>query len=99
MLEKIKETAQFLESRITTKPEVAIVLGSGLGGLVKHIDIEQEIPYREIPNFPVSNVAGHKATMIFGKLTKDNQQAWEFTAMGLPYDSESKMVAEIKQNI
>lgn len=68
MLEKIKETAKYLESKITEKPEVAIVLGSGLGGLVKNIDIEQEIPYREIPNFPISNVAGHKATMIFGKL-------------------------------
>lgn len=68
MLQKIKETAQYLESRITVKPEVAIVLGSGLGGLVKNIDIEQEIPYREIPNFPVSNVAGHKATLILGKL-------------------------------
>ena len=68
MLEKIRETAQYLESRISVKPEVAIVLGSGLGGLVKNIEIEQEIPYREIPNFPVSNVAGHKASMIFGRL-------------------------------
>ena len=47
---------------------MAIILGSGLGGLVKNIDIKQEIPYQEIPNFPVSTVKGHKGTLIFGVL-------------------------------
>ena len=68
MLEKIKESALFLEKQITAKPEIAIVLGSGLGGLVKNIHIEQEISYHDIPNFPVSTVQGHKGTLIFGKL-------------------------------
>ena len=55
----------------------------------------------EICRFDISGNPEFKGknSMIFGKLTKDNQQAWEFTAMGFPYDSESKMVAEIKQNI
>ena len=68
MLDKIIESAKYLEQRITSKPEVAIILGSGLGGLVKNIDIKQEISYQEIPNFPVSTVKGHKGTLIFGEL-------------------------------
>lgn len=68
MLEKIKESANYLQQRISAQPEVAIVLGSGLGGLVKNIQIEQEISYKDIPNFPVSTVPGHKGTLIFGKL-------------------------------
>lgn len=68
MLEKIKESAQFLEQRIKSRPTVGIVLGSGIGGIVKDINIEIEIPYKEIPNFPESTVAGHKGTLIFGTL-------------------------------
>ena len=67
-LEPIKETACFFENNISHKPEVAIVLGSGLGGLVKDLQIEHEFPYKDIPNFPISTVKGHKGTMIFGKL-------------------------------
>jgi purine-nucleoside phosphorylase len=49
-------------------PETAIILGTGLGELVNHIDIEKEIPYQHIPNFPVSTVEGHSGKLIFGKL-------------------------------
>lgn len=65
---KVAETVQYLKSRMTIHPEVAIVLGSGLGGLTKDIQILDEIPYADIPNFPVSTVPGHKGTLIFGKL-------------------------------
>ena len=68
MLEKMKETALFLEQRVKIKPEVAIVLGSGLGGLVKDIIVDTEINYKDIPNFPVSTVQGHKGTLMFGTL-------------------------------
>ena len=51
-----------------TKPETAIILGSGLGRLADEIDIEQAIPYEEIPNFPVSTVEGHSGKLLFGKL-------------------------------
>lgn len=67
-LAKIKESAAFLNQKISAKPEIAIVLGSGLGGLVKDVEIQQEISYKDIPNFPVSTVQGHKGTLIFGKL-------------------------------
>ena len=69
LLEMIQETSEFIKKRVNNKlPETAIILGSGLGALVNHIDIEVEIPYAEVPNFPVSTVEGHKGCLIFGKL-------------------------------
>ena len=68
MIAKIKETAAFLKGQTTLNPRVAIVLGSGLGGLVDSLIIEKEIPYSQIPNFPVSTVKGHKGALIFGTL-------------------------------
>ncbi|MCL4481755.1 MAG: purine-nucleoside phosphorylase [Bacteroidetes bacterium] len=68
MLEKIKATSSYILERTKFKSEVAIILGTGLGGLVKEIDIEFAIPYSEIPNFPVSTVEGHKGQLIFGTL-------------------------------
>ena len=44
------------------------MLGSGLGGLTDRVDIVDEIPYQDIPYFPVSTVEGHKGTLIFGRL-------------------------------
>ena len=67
-LELINETAQFLKERVGKMPKTAIILGTGLGDLVKHIDIELSIPYEEIPNFPVSTVEGHSGRLIFGNL-------------------------------
>ena len=68
MYTKIQETAKFLKERMNTKPETAIILGSGLGRLTEDIDIEYQISYTEIPNFPVSTVEGHQGRLIFGKL-------------------------------
>lgn len=68
MLDKIKETAAFIEARVEKIPETAIILGTGLGALVDHITDKQFIPYTEIPNFPVSTVEGHSGNLIFGKL-------------------------------
>ena len=56
MLQKINESASFLKSKITIQPKIGIVLGSGLGALVDEVDIMVEIPYKDIPNFPVSTV-------------------------------------------
>lgn len=69
MLAKIKETTDYLESRITRKPEIGIILGTGLGGLVKEIKIDHTIPYEAIPHFPVSTVAGHQGQLIFGTMS------------------------------
>lgn len=68
MLQTIKETAQFIRAKVSDMPKTAIILGTGLGELVSHIEITAEIPYSEIPNFPVSTVEGHSGKLIFGKL-------------------------------
>jgi purine-nucleoside phosphorylase len=68
MLERIKATANYIKERINATPEVGIILGTGLGGLVKEIEIKESIPYSEIPNFPVSTVDGHAGRLIYGTL-------------------------------
>lgn len=68
MLEKIKQTADFLRQRAGEMPKLAIILGTGLGNLVDHIEEKLYIPYSEIPNFPVSTVQGHSGNLIFGKM-------------------------------
>ena len=66
MLEKINQTVSFLEKKGIRNPYAGIVLGTGLGGLVDHIENKIEINYSEIPNFPVSTVEGHAGKLIFG---------------------------------
>jgi purine-nucleoside phosphorylase len=77
MLEKIKETASYLKGRMHTQPEIAVILGTGLGHLADHIAAELEIPYSEIPNFPISTVEGHSGKLIFGKLGGKDIMAME----------------------
>ena len=68
-LAKIQETSEFIKQRVNNKlPHTAIILGTGLGAVADRINIEVEIPYGEIPNFPVSTVQGHKGRLIFGTL-------------------------------
>lgn len=70
MLEKILETVDFIKSKTNGfEPEVGIVLGSGLGGLVNVIDTQYAISYKDIPNFPVSTVHGHEGKLILGTLS------------------------------
>lgn len=68
MLEKIQETATYLKGKISTHPETAIILGTGLGSLVHEITDKYEIDYKDIPHFPLSTVEGHSGKLIFGKL-------------------------------
>lgn len=68
MLEKIQETAIYLKGKISSHPETAIILGTGLGSLVHDITDKYEIDYKDIPNFPISTVEGHSGKLIFGKL-------------------------------
>lgn len=72
MYEKIQQTVVYLQEKINVEPLIGIVLGSGLGNLSKQIEVEIEIPYSQIPNFPVSTVKGHKGQLVFGKLGGKN---------------------------
>lgn len=69
MMEKIDEAIKFITSQYSQQPSVGIVLGSGLGSFTKEINIEKEIPYSDIPHFPVSTVEGHSGKLIFGELS------------------------------
>ncbi|MCI7313830.1 MAG: purine-nucleoside phosphorylase [Prevotella sp.] len=77
MYTKIQETASWLKQRMTTNPETAIILGTGLGQLASEITDTYEFPYSEIPNFPVSTVEGHAGKLIFGKLGGKDIMAME----------------------
>ncbi len=68
MLEQFKEAADYIKEQTDFKPSVGIILGTGLGGLVSEIEIVKEIPYTEIPHFPLSTVKGHSGKLIFGML-------------------------------
>ena len=68
MLQKIKESAEFLQKKTNSQPKVGVILGTGLGGLVNEIDIKHSISYKDIPNFPLSTVEGHSGRLIFGTL-------------------------------
>ncbi|HYM92590.1 MAG TPA: purine-nucleoside phosphorylase, partial [Chitinophagaceae bacterium] len=69
VMKQLKETVKFLQKQYQHKPQVGIVLGSGLGNFVNEIEVEKEIDYYDIPHFPVSTVPGHKGKLIFGKLS------------------------------
>lgn len=67
-IERLDKTAHYLKSKIDFVPEIAIVLGSGLGKLADFIEGSIEIPYEEIPDFPRTTVVGHEGKLIFGTL-------------------------------
>ena len=74
LMQQLDVTAKFIQSKITTKANTAIILGSGLGNLSSVIEADFSIPYSEIPNFPVSTVEGHKGRLILGTL--NGKKVW-----------------------
>ena len=65
---KLQEAAAFLQPFISQPIRTAVVLGSGLGNFTNEIVIEKEIPYEDIPHFPVSTVEGHHGKLIIGTI-------------------------------
>lgn len=69
MLDNIESTARYIKNRIGDfEPEVGIILGTGLGGLVKEIVVEKQLMYSNIPDFPISTLEFHSGKLIFGTL-------------------------------
>ena len=64
----IDEAATTVRARSTLAPDVALILGTGLGDVVEHIDVETQIPYNELPHFPVSTVESHSGRLLLGTL-------------------------------
>jgi purine-nucleoside phosphorylase len=69
ILQQIEEAVRAIRVGCDSRPRVGIVLGSGLGNLVRELVVEQEIAYESIPHFPVSTVEGHQGKLIFGQLS------------------------------
>ena len=69
MLERIQHTTDYIKSRIGDfEPQVGIILGTGLGGLVNEIKVEKKLMYANIPDFPISTLEFHSGKLIFGEL-------------------------------
>ena len=66
--DKVKESSDYVKSRMNQKPTIGIVLGSGLGSLVDIMEDKTVIPYGEIPGFPQSHVAGHAGNLVIGRI-------------------------------
>jgi len=64
----VMETVDYIKAKISFRPKVGMILGSGLGALVKNIEDQEIIPYEEIPNFPKSTVEGHAGCLIIGRI-------------------------------
>jgi purine-nucleoside phosphorylase len=70
MLEKIQLTTEYIKRKIGDfQPEVGIILGTGLGGLVDEITVEHKLMYSNIPDFPISTLEFHSGKLIFGTLS------------------------------
>jgi len=75
-MKQLQETAAFIKEKINTEASIGIILGSGLGNLASEIKVELEIPYHDIPHFPVSTVEGHKGRLLFGELGDKKSGSW-----------------------
>ena len=68
LFDRIETAAALVRRRAPAKPEVAIILGTGLGGLAQDIAVDAAIPYEEIPGFPLSTVESHAGRLLLGRL-------------------------------
>jgi len=68
LYDRIQEAKQFIEAKIESPPRVAVVLGTGLGGMARSIHAEAEIPYHDIPHFVKTTGLGHDGNLIVGTL-------------------------------
>lgn len=68
LMQQLNEAAAYIKSQYSQQPQVGVVLGSGLGNLVQEMTIEKEIPYGDIPHFPVSTVKGHSGKLLLGEM-------------------------------
>ncbi|MCF6352061.1 MAG: purine-nucleoside phosphorylase [Cyclobacteriaceae bacterium] len=67
-MKNIREAATYIKAQLDFKPETGIILGTGLGGLAKLMDVEKEISYDDIPHFPISTVESHHGELLLGTL-------------------------------
>lgn len=68
LYDRAQAAADVIRGRAALEPDVAIILGTGLGGLAREIAIETELPYSGIPGFPLSTVETHAGKLLLGRL-------------------------------
>ncbi len=73
-LERITAARDYIRVRTQIRPQIAVILGSGLGALVDEVQVDTVFPYSEIPGFPVSTVAGHAGQLVLGTLV--GKRSW-----------------------
>lgn len=73
----LEEAVGSIREKISWQPEIAVVLGTGLGNLARRIQVEDTFPYSKIPNFPVSTVESHKGELVLGTLSGKKVAAME----------------------
>ncbi len=67
-MKKIKEASDFIRGKGVEKPEIGIILGTGLGSLAGDVQVEKSLDYKDIPHFPLSTVESHSGKLIYGEL-------------------------------
>ena len=77
LISKINETLEVIKKITTKEYPFGIILGTGLGGLAKDIDVQHEIEYEDLPHFPLSTVESHHGKLIFGKIGDKNVVAMQ----------------------
>jgi purine-nucleoside phosphorylase len=68
LYDRVQTAAEAVRARASRVPETAIILGTGLGGLAARIEVEAEVPYGDIPGFPLSTVETHAGKLLLGRL-------------------------------
>ncbi|MBN2031976.1 MAG: purine-nucleoside phosphorylase [Deltaproteobacteria bacterium] len=77
MFQRIQDAAEYISSKIKTRPRVGIITGTGLGKLTTAMTVDQRLSYREIPHFPRSTTKGHKGTLALGSIGETGVVAME----------------------
>jgi len=75
-IHSLEDTVGYLREKIHIHPNIALILGSGLGRLGEDVTEKNVVPYRDIPGFPKSTVQGHKGELISGKIGKEEVLVW-----------------------
>lgn len=76
-IKRLEESVEYIKNKINSTPEVSLVLGSGLGEFANELEDKVVIPYKEIPNFPVSTVHGHAGNLVNGTCAGRNILAFQ----------------------
>jgi purine-nucleoside phosphorylase len=75
--DRVASAVAAVQARTRLRPEIAVVLGTGLGGLAREIEIEAEVPYGELPGFPLSTVETHAGKLLAGRLASRPMMAMQ----------------------